>query len=62
MNGNMGLGNKLRRLKMSSFYGAVSFTPTPRQVKLRDQKLKEAIEYLGDKYLLAKLVGRTDAH
>jgi hypothetical protein len=43
---------------MSSFYGAISFKPTPKQVKLREQKLKEAIELLGDKYLLAKPVGR----
>lgn len=38
---------------MSNFYGAISFQPTPKQVKVREQKLKEAIEYLGDKYLLA---------
>ncbi len=41
---------------MSSFYGAVSFKPTARQVKERDVKVAKAIEYLGDKYLLAKPV------
>jgi hypothetical protein len=38
---------------MSSFYGAVTLSPTTQQIKLRDKKVKEAIEYLGDKYLLA---------
>jgi hypothetical protein len=47
---------------MSNFYGAISFQPTPKQVKVREQKLREAIEYLGDKYLLAKPVERTNAH
>jgi hypothetical protein len=41
---------------MSNFYGAVSFKPTPKQVKLREQKVTAAIAYLGDKYLLAKPV------
>lgn len=41
---------------MSNFYGAVSFTPTPKQIKERQAKLAKAIEYLGDKYLLAKPV------
>jgi hypothetical protein len=47
---------------MSSFYGAISFKPTPRQVKEREVKVAKAIEYLGDKYLLAKPVVRTDAN
>jgi len=47
---------------MSNFYGAVSFQPTARQVKERDFKVAKAIEYLGDKYLLAKPVERTNAH
>jgi hypothetical protein len=38
---------------MSSFYGAISFKPTTQQIKDRDEKVKEAIEYLGNKYLLA---------
>jgi hypothetical protein len=41
---------------MSSFYGAISFKPTARQAKEREAKVAKAIEYLGDKYLLAKLV------
>jgi len=41
---------------MSNFYGAISFSPTNKQIKDRDKKVKEAIEYLGDKYLLAKPV------
>ena len=41
---------------MSSFYGAISFKPTDSQVKEREVKVAEAIEYLGDKYLLAKPV------
>jgi hypothetical protein len=43
---------------MMSLYGAVSFQPTVEQQELRDKKLKNAIEYLGDKYLLAKPVRR----
>jgi hypothetical protein len=43
---------------MSNFYGAISFKPTARQTKERDAKVAKAIEYLGDKYLLAKLVGK----
>jgi hypothetical protein len=41
---------------MSSFYGAISFKPTSSQIKEREIKVAEAIEYLGDKYLLAKPV------
>jgi hypothetical protein len=41
---------------MSSFYGATTLKPTARQVKERDAKVAKAIEYLGDKYLLAKPV------
>jgi len=48
---------------MTSLYGAVTLSPTTQQIKLRDKKVKEAIEYLGDKYLLAtpmeKLNGET---
>ena len=62
MNGNMGQGNQLRRLKMNNVYGVLAFQPTLKQIKLREQKIKEAIEYLGDKYLLAKPVERTNAH
>lgn len=43
---------------MSNFYGAISFKPTNRQIKEREIKLAKAIEYLGDKYLLAKPVER----
>jgi hypothetical protein len=43
---------------MSNFYGAKSFKPTNRQIKDREFKLAKAIEYLGDKYLLAKPVGK----
>ena len=49
---------KLRRVKMSNFYGAVSFKPTPEQIKAREKKVAKSIEYLGDKYLLAKPVER----
>lgn len=38
---------------MNSFYGVVKFDPTEEQVKVREQKVKASIEYLGDKYLLA---------
>jgi hypothetical protein len=41
---------------MSSFYGAISFKPTNKQIKDREVKVAKAIEYLGDKYLLAKPV------
>ena len=41
---------------MSSFYGASTFKPTPKQIKDREAKVKKAIAYLGDKYLLAKPV------
>ena len=48
---------------MTSLYGAVTLSPTTKQIKDRDKKVKEAIEYLGDKYLLAtpmeKLNGET---
>jgi hypothetical protein len=48
---------------MTSLYGAITLSPTTQQTKLRDKKVKEAIEYLGDKYLLAtpmeKLNGET---
>jgi hypothetical protein len=47
---------------MSNFYGAVSFKPTTQQKKLHDKKLKEAIEFLGDKYLLAKPVEKKEWH
>lgn len=40
---------------ITSLYGA-DFKPTPEQAMLRDEKIKKAIEYLGDKYLLAKPV------
>lgn len=46
---------------MSNFYGALSFKPTARQVKDRDIKVAKAIEYLGDKYLLAKPVEKINA-
>jgi len=45
---------------VSDFYGAISFTPTNKQVKDRERKLKEAIEYLGDRYRLAKPVEKLD--
>lgn len=38
---------------MTSLYGAVTLSPTTQQIKLRDKKVREAIEYLGNKYLLA---------
>jgi hypothetical protein len=38
---------------MSNFYGAISFQPTSQQIAQREEKIKEAITYLGDKYLLA---------
>ena len=38
---------------MSNFYGAISFQPTTQQISQREEKIKEAIDYLGDKYLLA---------
>ena len=48
---------------MTSLYNAVTLNPTTQQIKDRDKKVKEAIEYLGDKYLLAtpieKLNGET---
>jgi hypothetical protein len=47
---------------MSNFYGAVSFKPTTKQVKDRERKVKEAIEILGDKYLLAKPMGKKEWH
>jgi hypothetical protein len=43
---------------MSNFYGAISFKPTNKQIKDREIKIAKAIEYLGDKYLLAKPVGK----
>jgi hypothetical protein len=43
---------------MSNFYEAISFTPTLKQVELREQKLIAALAYLGDKYLLAKPVDK----
>jgi hypothetical protein len=36
----------------------MTFKPTSKQIKDRDAKLKEALEYLGDKYLLAKPLER----
>jgi hypothetical protein len=48
----------MRRKKMSNFYEAISFKPTPKQIKLREQKVVAAIAYLGDKYLLAKPVDK----
>jgi len=48
----------IRRTKMSNFYEAISFKPTSKQVKLREQKVIAAIAYLGDKYLLAKPVDK----
>ena len=47
---------------MSNFYGAVSFKPTAKQIKNRAKKVKEAIEYLGDKYLLAKPMEKKEWH
>ena len=48
---------------MTSLYGAVTLSPTTQQIKDRDEKVKEAIKYLGNKYLLAtpmeKLNGET---
>jgi len=41
---------------MSSFYGATTLAPTKEQIKSREKKVREAIAYLGDKYLLAKPV------
>jgi hypothetical protein len=41
---------------MSSFYGATTLKPTKKQIKDREKKVAKAIEYLGDKYLLAKPV------
>ena len=41
---------------MSSLYGAVSFTPSAGEVRNREKKVRAAIAYLGDKYLLAKPV------
>jgi hypothetical protein len=32
---------------MSSFYGAISFKPTNKQIKDREIKLAKAIEYFG---------------
>ena len=43
---------------MSNFYGATTLSPTSEQVKERDAKVAKAIAYLGNKYLLAKPVGR----
>ena len=43
---------------MSNFYGALSFKPTNSQIKENRINLAKAIEYLGDKYLLAKPVER----
>lgn len=43
---------------MTSLYGAISFQPTVQQKKLRDKKIKESIQLLGNKYLLAKPIGR----
>ena len=43
---------------MTSLYGAVSFTPSAEQIKQQQEKLSAAITYLGDKYLLAKPIGR----
>ena len=41
---------------MTSLYGATTLAPTKEQIKSREKKLREAIAYLGDKYLLAKPV------
>ena len=43
----------IRENVMSNFYGAISFQPTTQQISQREEKIKEAIDYLGDKYLLA---------
>ena len=43
----------IRENVMSNFYGAISFQPTSQQIAQREEKIKEAIAYLGDKYLLA---------
>ena len=45
-----------RRRIMSSLYGATTLTPTKEQLRARDRKVREAIAYLGSKYLLAKSV------
>lgn len=44
---------------IKSLYG-LDFRPTTEQVQLREDKIKAAIAYLGDKYLLAKPVERKD--
>jgi hypothetical protein len=41
-------------LVIKSLYGMLP--PDPKAVKLRDKKVKEIIEQMGDKYLLAKSV------
>ena len=45
---------------IKSLYG-LDIRPTAEQIKIREDKIKAAIEYLGDKYLLAKPVERKNA-
>lgn len=39
--------------EVTSFYGA-DFKPSSKQVAIREEKVKEVIRGMGDKYLLAK--------
>lgn len=41
---------------MKSFYGMSS--PNSQQISKRDKKVKQMIKEMGDKYLLAKKMGR----
>lgn len=44
-----------------NLYG-MAYKPTDKQTKDRETKTKEAIEYLGNKYLLAKPTEKTNGY